>query len=178
MKQLNSISDNTPLAKSKTMNLEQIAHHEAGHAAIALMFNVDFDYVTIVPNEKNAGHLEFGNSSELKGFWKFKACIEIMLAGGCAEALFLNAPNLSSVSNSMACDIPMIEDVINKNSKYLSRKEVKPFLQWLEVRTMVHLGERWTYVKKIAAALLKKKKLTCQECKEIIGLDKVAALAS
>ncbi len=43
---------------------ERTAHHEAGHALMAFLLDRKFEYVTIIPEGKSAGHLAYTSDEE------------------------------------------------------------------------------------------------------------------
>lgn len=151
---------------------EFYSFHEAGHTAIALMYNWDFQYVTIEPEPGYAGYLELLKNQHVGNFWGFCNAIEVLIAGGAANAIHLGK-TLDEVSEGMQGDLTQILELYESNSRLMSKQEYKPFIQWIKMRVFVHLKQRWAFVEKLAEALQERKTLTCQECKEVMGLVEV-----
>jgi len=47
---------------TKNLSIDEIAHHEAGHAVAAIKFRKSFRYVTIDPNDYSRGRVMFKTS--------------------------------------------------------------------------------------------------------------------
>jgi ATP-dependent Zn protease len=149
------------------------AHHEAGHAVVAILEEQEFEYVTIVPDDAagSLGHLrdsvdpEFAPDCRVCGLDVFKIIgrIRVRLAGRFAEERFTGKPEPDGAR--------IDRDYAWELAGYYcgSDRELKAFMRWLAISTeeAVNTPRNWQAIQSVACALLKQQRLTQGEVREI-----------
>jgi hypothetical protein len=154
-----------------------VAHHEAGHAVLAIEYRRPFRHVLLVTDRVSLGRVRYSPGWSPKTFMPdvftldddpFQtACIRealITLAGPAAEERFTGRPNVGSVD-----DFRYVRDLVYR---VCGEGEEEPFLRYLNVRArnLIARPVHWARVKALAAALMNKlridaaaARLICQE---------------
>lgn len=146
--------------------LEETAHHEAGHARIALWFDVPVTHVTIAPREDSLGHVirqgfakrwkppvQSGDCTPAQRA-KLETHILISLAGPAAERRFSGFAWRWS-DRYWAGDIRSASE--NANWITGDDEETNAYLRWMRVRAENLIGSPgvWAQVEAIAQSLLR-----------------------
>ena len=152
------------------------AYHEAGHAvlSIELRIGIGRQGVTIVPNEREGYE---GIAHSLKGFRGKLDCettgymrsgiekrVMVMLAGVAAQRAYSNHSVRKYHGSS---DRDQAQELLERIM--VSDRELKPWIEVLEVRaeTMVGAPVTWAKIKAVAEALMKRKTLKSIDVKAI-----------
>ncbi|MBC5806179.1 MAG: hypothetical protein DLM53_08935 [Candidatus Eremiobacter antarcticus] len=166
-------------------NLRRTAFHEAGHAVMAVLLKLPFRYVTIVPTAEFLGGCNFRTPSYAQKLrlvaqnpnaWdrdRLENEILFYMAGAIAEKRISGRIEARGSSSDRHC----ASDLATAALRYAAPEEVVAYLKYLSVRAsnLVNSPEVWAQVVLIAQRLLKIKKLTQTEVKEVLGVGKFAA---
>jgi hypothetical protein len=76
------------------VSLEQVSHHEAGHAVMHLMYGDYIKSVSVIPNHRRYGRVVLGNHNPVSE----EEAVMCLLAGPVAETLYANPDALSEES--------------------------------------------------------------------------------
>jgi hypothetical protein len=155
------------------LSIEEIAHHEAGHAVAAIRFRKSFQYVTIDPNDYSRGRLMFKTSFN-PGFilnMRTRVLCEnnaiIALAGPIAGARSCNRKTGRGASVDFDYAVAMIGHICS------CPEEAKAYIAWLKARSrmFVHATITWAQIEAVARELLTRPKgerrLSSQQVDEI-----------
>ena len=160
---------------------ELVAHHEAGHAVVALALCVDFEGVTTDgknPVLKGLDTDMCGARDEAEKRDMAEARLMTVFAGQAAERRFLNKDGVSTVS---VFDSEQGDDKIAKkmlislsanpeevNSAF--REEIDAYAQRLRVgaKNLLARPEHWASVVALAEALLEEKTISPKRAQEIV----------
>ena len=150
-----------------------VAHHEAGHAILAIKLDVTFGRVTIAPNADSLGHitlhrllkrgdLEWGGDVSKK--WRIDRAMLIVLAGPYAQKR--QAPQSrwrtrNYIGFNGGGDF---DRVINlKWGLHEDDKVAKKYLQYMEAWTEQLVERYWPNIEAVAQALMERETLTYAE---------------
>lgn len=177
----------TKIAKKRahSKNLRYTAFHEAGHAVMAVLLKLPFRYVTIVPTAEFLGGCNFRTPSYAQKLrlvaqnpnaWdrdRLENEIIFYMGGAIAEKRISGRIEHTGSSSDRRC----AADLATAALRYAPPEEVAAYLKYLSVRAsnLVNSPEVWEQVMLIAHRLLKSKKLTQTEVKEVLGVGKFAA---
>lgn len=161
-----------------TLSIEAIAHHEAGHACLDIVFDHDIESLTIIPDGDAAGSVVFDRSGDdelryadlLESQVIFERRIMSAMAGEIAQRRF----DPTSVEDEHgAGDRKNMHDYLD--CLHTPTQEIRDAYQrLLELRTAAILDRYWDSVERIAAALLAKKTLTPEEAREAFADPRLA----
>jgi hypothetical protein len=152
--------------------LESTAYHEAGHAVMRFLLGMSVHEVSVVPNEETLGHctgsslrapldlLVWGDGHRRR---KVERYILVSLAGGAAEAAFQGRYNWRGMELDLDCAIDLALKVCGGEA------EAGKFAEWLleRARNLIIQDHTWAAVRRIAAALLKERRLSGRRAKAI-----------
>lgn len=146
------------------------AYHEAGHAVIAALLDIEVEYVTVEQTEDALGHmthLPFADDFR-PDIWMddddvrvADARITIALAGREAEYLATGVENDEGAAHDYRGAIDLLDYMVGSN------KELETELEKLRTRAVELLHERWSLVKLIAEALQQERTLTWVRIREL-----------
>ncbi len=147
-----------------------VAYHEAGHAAIGILFDHTIDVATIIRDGDAAGgvlidHGKFDRlryEDDLAKQVVFERLIMASLAGVVAQKRY--EPDSISEAHGLS-DRAAANDYLDKLEPPTAEIRAA-YLHLLELRTTALLELHWDRVERIAKALLKKKTLTPDELDE------------
>jgi len=155
------------------LSIEEIAHHEAGHAVAAIKFGKSFRYVTIDPNEYSLGRVMLKTSINPNLILNMRVRVRceniaiIALAGPIAGARSCNRKTRRGASADFHSAVEMIRNICS------SPEEAKSYIAWLDVRStmFVHTWFNWAQVEAVGRELLArpkgKRRLSFQQVLEI-----------
>lgn len=160
--------------KKKTTSLEETAYHEAGHAVVCHYLRVGYRYVTINSKDDSLGHLlhkklaksfrpDIDSQSSRARFYVEKL-IMASLGGISSESIVTGRNNWKGAHEDLhSSSILALYFASNEN-------EAEAFLNWLKIRTLNLLKRpaQWIAVESVAKELLKKRKLSSKEVRELI----------
>lgn len=173
------------MAKRKATTLEEVAYHEAGHAAIYHHFGEEFVHVTIVPDPEDGslGHIknEKGRIGrvvrlfERNGYISFcdmqvieEECI-MCLAGGLAGARYTGQRNYEGEEGDRNSIIDLLEKFYFKYPlDGWDNKTIRAFYAYTVEKTRVLVELRWPQIEALAKALLEKKTLDFGEASVVM----------
>lgn len=154
---------------------EHDAHHEAGHAVVALAWGIPVEYVSMVPNVTHAAHVRF---AEWSGPWYSFAMA--MVAGEVAGERWLRDSGLATPERlwnaERACgsDRRTVVDAapdglrVTFGSPAPSRESRVVDYAHLQAGVGRLLDTLWPQVARLAAALTERELLTGAEVREVI----------
>jgi hypothetical protein len=169
-----------PSLEPEPYDLEATAYHEAGHAAMAVMWGIPIDWVAIQPLPERFGGRIGGvtfsqddlgmvmcsreaDADELKRTWF--ARMQMVCAGPQAEARFSGRPVYFLWS-----DISQIEQL--KNS--CGQDQPNQIAVECDHLARLKVAERWRQIEAVALALIDRKYLSGDEVAEITGRTDLA----
>ena len=146
------------------------AHHEAGHAVVAVLFSFNVEYATIRPNGITVGHVKCWPRGRLDldsgtpvMTRKMEQLVTVILAGDIAQRIY--SPRSSRTwqttsDRSAATDIAL--------AKCGSSESATAFISWRTIVARDIVKGRWPIICKVAAALLDRETLSGDELRQII----------
>jgi ATP-dependent Zn protease len=157
------------------MTLEETAaYHEAGHAIVALSQSLPIDYVTIVPEEDDFGHVM------LDGPVEENTTYTVMIMAGPLAAAFAEqipesgddemdfwSPDINADCSDGRKIDEGIEALLRKDGKELGGRDEEILREVFEKIALERLCRHWGKVRRMAEALLERKRLTGAEAKAI-----------
>ncbi len=159
---------------NKYSRLKSTAYHEAGHAVAHYFLHLPFKYLTIEPEKDSLGHVKGFPppksfrpeiDEDTKTLNRIEKNIIAYYAGNATEFIHTGKLNKIGVGsdNQNAMDL-----AINYCG---GPEETEAFLNWMWERTINWLqnpSSHWNAVETLAQELLKKRRLTSKEAKQII----------
>lgn len=146
--------------------MEQLAHHEAGHACMLLLLNKKFNYAVVKENDAHVSGAgaSFNFTVEAGNEFLTREIIEMLMVlfAGHASEEILRRGQISWHPESS--DLKTITGYLEIMKLYLCKGADMDILS-SEIHTLTKrkLQQNWKRVKKIARELLKKKYLTYNE---------------
>ena len=174
-------------AKRNIDEIKLVAWHEAGHAVIGKLTNMDVSKVTIVPSTSGAGRVNIIIPKKL-GLYsveELKNQIRMSYAGRCAERLLFDDD--SKVTTGASSDIKVATNLIREmisvygmNSKYgmlnldaldvdkeLILEEAVRLAQELEVETLKMLADHSDFHQAIVDILMERETISGEELEDL-----------
>jgi ATP-dependent Zn protease len=158
--------------RKKTTELERTAYHEAGHVVAHFIQNIGFRYVTIIPSGDALGYVKgypFAESFRpdmgvtLRMRDRLEKAIVIYYAGNEAEKKFCGRYDYRGSS----VDFDSLVDL----ASYVTGggETLNAYLKWLQLTAhdLISMPENWQATRRVAEALLEKKKLTSNKARDI-----------
>jgi hypothetical protein len=153
------------MERSSLATIEEIAHHEAGHAVVALGYERKIRGIWI---NEHGGHTDYDHPVLAKyDSWPSRLSAEethelllepvIIFAGICAERHYANDPHRPML-DSDAEDIEIFRAHVD-----LSEGEKDQLLAQSQVRAGELIKDNWGHVERLAAELLEKRRLSGEE---------------
>ena len=159
---------------NKYSSLKSTAYHEAGHAVAHYFLHLPFKYLTIEPEKDSLGHVKrFPHpksfqpdiGGDIKTLNRIEKNIVAYYAGNATEFI------LNRKLNKIVAG-PDEQNAMELAMYYCGgQKETDAFLNWMWERTINWLNNpsfHWDAVEALAQELLKKRRLTSKEAKQII----------
>ena len=154
-------------------DLTPTAHHEAGHAVMAIVLRRRWREVSIEPDEGSYGKTHMAKLGErfqpdIEVDAKAQHTIEreamIFLAGPEAETLRTGRRNNVGALHDRQCVLSLLEYVVGYE------KELAVYPEWVRCRTLNQLPEPmlWSRVELLAERLLERRRLTSVEARALV----------
>jgi len=148
--------------------LIETAIHEAGHVIMAIKYNKEFEYVTIIPKDDSLGHVKFikdasyiinllaGTSEEILEFYDIDKMIReeivITLSGYNAELKFGVDNKVGAEDDMSSCfDLALSHEGNGESASILLEECLE--------QSKKHIDENWTSIKLISEKLIEHKTL-------------------
>lgn len=162
------------------------AHHEAGHAVLALLEGMPVRRATLVSNEKHAAHVEFG---PMEGPWWPYA---VMLAAGeragdrwLHEAGLWTPARAWNAERTCGSDRRKAEETVPEPATLIfgalpagaQPQHNVAHYQALQDEADVWLRVHWPSVQKLAAAMIEHRELSAQQISDVTGIPLTKAPA-
>lgn len=146
--------------------IEFTAFHEAGHVVAAVLFGINIEWVTIIPDEETGslGHIHPSLSLDTSGLKRssIEQKIQYLFAGEMAERK----------ARKRASGIGFVKDYYNAGglaeSLYKNTDSRVEFLRKMIEKAKILISENWASVEAIKVELLIKKKLYKPEIESIV----------
>jgi hypothetical protein len=167
--------------------LEEVAHHEAGHAVAAVYFYKPFIHVTIVPYGDSAGHVKYAKmprsikNAAIVGDHENPRYIQWVeydlittLAGGIAHAKFNPKSDwregIGDHGEDVLCSPGSdIQNVIHRVDDLHGKGPVADaYYAYVRARAVAFVERRWPEIQLVAAALLERKTLSSDEVRAVV----------
>jgi hypothetical protein len=139
---------------------EIAAHHEAGHAVVALVCDVPVRYASIKPLKKTLGRVAYGADDPI-------LTMIISLAGPQAQRRF--APRSDWFGHG---DMVLVQDMILGKRSKLTEAGKDTLLEFVADHAIMFVDYFWADIKAVAKALLKRETLTGDD--EILDVIRTA----
>jgi hypothetical protein len=152
-------------ARSRRTKLEVVAHHEAGHVAVAIQERISFHNVSIVADAYALGRVQHRRLSRtfieaLKSGSLTRDQVEkhvlYSLAGPAAETRFTGRDNARGAEQDRDTAIDLLMGATG------SGEEVSAWFNLMEIRARLTIERSWEQIEAIAAALLERKTMTAR----------------
>ncbi len=141
---------------------EATAHHEAGHAVIALQLNVPFKHVTIAEHGDSAGHVLFLTPARTLGRAHRRGIVS--MAGEAAQRRF--NPRSIRRHHGEGDRETVVDYALAWSGGSLEAAEKWAQL-WDVLATNLVKG-RWQTIQQVAAALLERQTLSHKDCRLLL----------
>ena len=178
---------------AKTVNLKQVAYHEAGHAVMCYLKNTEFEYVTIEPSgnslgavgEVSWGLLGDNAESRVRAFSAIADRVAILYSGAVSQLLYNESCDLETLSTHISLrlndglDNEKLDVTLTDCSSDFDKAEellrrIAPPEQMDEWEsaymgdTAWFLSAHWTAVVFLAEAILEERTMTAERARQII----------
>jgi len=167
------------MSKTASRRLKRTAYHEAGHAAVLLVYDLPFDSVTIKPTEDSTGgsrgHILKPNPMMFEGGKRernqiVRQYIVSAYAGFEAERCF--DPNadegLSEEDFSNAWNLPRDWDLPIKGCSYIGDEVYEQYLARQRQQARALVRKHWALVERLAQALLERETLSGEQAESLV----------
>jgi ATP-dependent Zn protease len=150
--------------------IEFTAFHEAGHVVAAVLFEIDFEWVTIIPDEETGslGHIHPSFSFDISGLKRslIEQKKQFLFAGEMAERK----------ARKWASGIGFLKDYMDAaglaESLYEDEDSRREFLMEMIEKARILIAENWPSVEAIQKELFIIKNLSITEIKQILMTEK------
>ena len=146
----------------------EVAHHEAGHAALCVLNGIEIKACTIESTPDAAGSVAHTSSwidwddFDAMPEWQQLQHIEVMLAGRWAQREWRGRAGMPIDDDDLEYGATQDQDnAVDFASRLCpNAPECGKLIDWLELRTRRRVHEHWALVEVIAAALIERQTLS------------------
>jgi hypothetical protein len=149
--------------------LKRTAYHEAGHAVAAVLMDVPFRRVTILPDAQCAGRVDLANVEPpihvkaARDHWARRICV--FLAGPLAETLYSRCWQQQPISNEHTDEFKVWEIIACFDLRAKADRVNRLRFQTLE---RLRAPDVWAVVEVVALELLKRKTLNSAQVHSLV----------
>lgn len=151
----------------------RIAIHEAGHAIVCLDQDHKFDSIDMLQNGFEFGHIKGAHTMNKENNVRDElGKVALMLLGGhAADCIFFKKQPADLFKSSLNGSKKDFEGLaaMGKQILNLTDDELPSFIDSIMVQSLAIVDRRWSDLNKLAVELMRKKKLSYQECKALIN---------
>jgi hypothetical protein len=188
-------------------DIESTAYHEAGHAVMAYLQDVEFEYVTVEPNDTLEGHVRFNLDANLSREYKvfciynpgcfspagygnsldvtvdprirfFAESQMLICAAGPAAELIYQKENVFKWKGSGLRDLIAFSSYAE--SVTVTEDECSAYCEWMQERVwaLMHIPSHQKAIRALAKALIKRGTINYSDAEKIIGYSFKRSLPS